>query len=133
MSMGGVDGGTPADLKSGAQGTIMDVIFSNYASGDDLLKVRASYTTNCTVVKKDAWLNLTDGMSNTPLAVTNSSFIGVKVYTGSQNDDKTEDCSVSTDDQTAAENAAMPSSSAAGADKSVFIAWTAASLGGLLD
>lgn len=132
-SLGGVDGGTPADLKSKAQGTIKDVIFSGYEDGDDLLKVRASYSNDCADASEDAWLHLTDASSNVPLKLMNSNFTGVEVYTASKNDDESADCTVSSDDQTAADNASVPSSGAAGANTTVFASWTAASINGLLD
>lgn len=132
-SLGGVDGGTPADLKSKAQGTIKDVIFSGYEDGDDLLKVRASYSNDCADASEDAWLHLTDASSNVPLKLMNSNFTGIEVYTASKNDDESADCTVSSDDQTAADNASVPSSGAAGANTTVFASWTAASINGLLD
>ncbi|MCF6361650.1 MAG: hypothetical protein L3J29_12920 [Cyclobacteriaceae bacterium] len=123
-SLGGADGGTPADLKSNAQGVIDNVIFSGYAVGDDLLKIRASYQNNCADAKTDAFTHLTDVTAT--LKILNANFGGVSVYT------KVDGCSVSTTDQTAAEQVAIPSVNAIGADISVFVDWTAASISGEL-
>jgi len=79
LSLGGSDAGTPADLKSKAQGTIDNVIFSGYAAGDDLIKVRASYQNNCADAKTDAFTHLTDASAT--LKLMTSKFSGVKVYT----------------------------------------------------
>ncbi|MFY0687729.1 MAG: hypothetical protein JXQ90_11220 [Cyclobacteriaceae bacterium] len=111
MTAGGDDPGTPADLKSKAQGTIENVKF-DYAT-DAELKIRASYTDNCSG-KTDALSNLVDGT----LKLTGSEFAGVKVYTTS------DICTVAAGDQTAAEGAAV-SATATGADATVF-EWTAA-------
>lgn len=123
-SLGGSDPGTPADLKSKAQGTIDNVIFADYGSGDDLIKIRASYNDSDCSAKTDAFTHLTD--ANPTLKLVSSKFGGVEVYTGSTV------CTVSSEDQAAAEAAAVSSSSAAGADTSVFADWTVASLSGLL-
>ncbi len=121
-SLGGADGGTPADLKSKAQGTIDNVIFSGYAAGDDLLKIRASYQNDCADAKADAFTYLID--ANATLKLIESNFEGVKVYT------KVDGCSVPNADQTAAEAVSTPSTSAAGANTTVFANWTAASIAG---
>lgn len=122
MSLGGTDPGTPADLKSKAQGTIDNVIFT-YAGGDDI-KIRASYQNDCVDSKTDAFTNLTGG----DLVLTTSKFDGVSVYTKSVAADGTTSCSVKAADQTAAEGAAVSSDSAAGATSSVFDSWSLASI-----
>ncbi|MCF6351508.1 MAG: hypothetical protein L3J06_00715 [Cyclobacteriaceae bacterium] len=122
MSLGGADVGTPADLKSNAQGTINNVIFTGYAAGDDLIKIRASYQNNCANAKTDAFTHLTN--IDATLQLVESNFVNVKVYT------KVEGCSVPVADQTAAENATASSANAAGANTSVFANWTAASIAG---
>ncbi len=122
LSLGGSDAGTPADLKSKAQGTIENVIFTGYATGDDLIKIRASYQNNCADAKTDAFTHLTDASAT--LKISNTNFGGVKVYT------KVDGCSVPAADQTAAEQVATASANATGADTSVFADWTAASISG---
>ena len=131
MSLGGVDGGTPADLKSKAQGNIDNVIFSGYASGDDLIKIRASYQNDCADVKVDAWEHLTNGGTNVPLNLITSNFIGVMVYTTSVATDGTTGCTLHVNAQTDADAAAVSSANAAGADATVFADWTIASINGV--
>ena len=131
MSLGGVDGGTPADLKSKAQGNIDNVIFSGYASGDDLIKIRASYQNDCADVKEDAWEHLTNDGSNLPLNLIVSNFTGVKVYTKSVAVDGTTGCSLQVNAQPDADAAAVPSANATGADVTVFANWTIASINGI--
>ncbi len=122
LSLGGADAGTPADLKSKAQGTIENVMFNGYAAEDNIIKIRASYQNNCADAKTDAFTHLTDAT----LKLSNLNFGGVKVYT------KVDGCSVPAADQTAAERVAIPSTNATGADTSVFADWTAASISGEL-
>ena len=123
MSLGGVDGGSPADLKSRAQGNIDNVVFSGYASGSDLIKIAATYDdANACAIKADAFSNFT--ASNTLKLIT-CSFAGVEVYTNST-------CTVSSTDQAAADSNAISDSNATGADISVFADWTAASISGTL-
>jgi len=123
-SLGGTDVGTPADLKSKAQGTIDNVTFMDYPSGDELIKIRASYNDADCSAKEDAFTHFTDATPTLNLMTSN--FAGVTVYT------KSTVCTVSDADQTAANNAASPSGSAAGADTSEFENWTIASLLGIL-
>ncbi|MEN8250239.1 MAG: hypothetical protein ABFS32_15000 [Bacteroidota bacterium] len=125
MTLGGADEGTPADLKSKAQGTIDNVIFSAYSSGN--LKIRASYQNDCADAKTDAYTHLIAG----DLALITSKFDGVSVYTKSVAADGTTSCSVKAADQTAAEGAAVSSDSATGASSSEFDNWTLASIKGL--
>lgn len=128
MSLGGVDAGSPADLKSKAQGTIDNVIFSGYPAGDDLLKIRASFQNDCQDVKEDAWTHLT---STNTLQILTSNFVGINVYTKSLAGDGS-DCTVSNADQLEAESVAIPSNNALGADITVFENWTLASISGTL-
>ena len=132
-SLGGSDGGTPADLKSKAQGTIEDVIFAGYAAGDDLVKVRASYTNNCADVKEDAWVHLTDPNSGVTLRLVNSQFNGIKVYTKSVAADGSTTCGLAATAQADAEAAVAATANATGADLTVFANWTLASISGLLN
>jgi len=121
-SLGGADAGTPADLKSLAQGKIENVVFTGYPTDDSLIKIRASYQNNCADAKIDAFTHLTDASAT--LKISDANFGGVKVYT------KVDGCSVSVADQIAAEQVAIPSTNATGADISVFADWTAASISG---
>ena len=125
MSLGGAKPGSPADLKSGAQGKIDNVIFSNYVVDADLIKIRSSYddANNC-AIKSDAYTHLTDGSAT--LKLITSKFMGVNVYT------KSDMCSVVGDEQLAAERVAVSSENATGADISTFNAWTLASIKGIL-
>lgn len=78
-SMGGSVTGTPADLKSKAQGTIENVVFSGYPVGDNLIKIRASYQNGCLDAKTDAFTHLMDASATLQLVTTE--FVGVEVYT----------------------------------------------------
>ncbi|RLD24363.1 MAG: hypothetical protein DRI71_02785 [Bacteroidetes bacterium] len=130
-SLGGVDAGTPADLKSKAQGTIQNVIFLSYAAGDDLLKIRASYENDCADVKIDAWEHLTNANSTVPLKIMTSNFAGTKVYTGSEATNGSE-CTLHANAQTDADAAAVSDAGAAGANTATFANWTLASINGLI-
>ena len=123
------ESGTPADLKSKAQGNLIDLVFSGYASGKDVLKVRASYSDNCTTAKTDAFTHLTDATAT--LVVSSTNVTGVSVYTGSEGD--AGDCTVPTEDQQAAEAKVVNDTNAAGANSAVFASWTAASIKGVLN
>lgn len=118
--------GSGADLKSNAQGTINNVIFQGYSSGNNI-KVRSSFTNNCTTAKTDAYTYLVDA---TPiLKLENSSWTGlVSVYTKSENENATT-CPVPASYEIDA-NAVAISSAATGADLSVF-SWSVASATGL--
>lgn len=119
--------GSAADIKSKAQGTLQNIKFSGYANAK--LKIRASYNNNCLDSKEDAFSHLTG--ANPSLVITNTEFDVIEVYTKSQNDAGTSDCTVSDADQAAA-SAAVTSAVATGADGAVFSGWTAASVNGLL-
>lgn len=119
--------GSGADLKSKAQGTIKNVTFEGFAT-DKNIKVRSSFSDNCTTPKTDAYDYLVDATPT--LKLENSSWIGsVTVYTASE-DDNEDPCPVPATYGPAA-NAVAISATSAGADASVF-GWTAASSAGLL-
>jgi hypothetical protein len=123
MSLGGADGGSPADLKSKAQGVIDNVVFSGYASGDDQIKLRASYNSGDCSAKTDAFSHFTDATPT--LQLIDSKFNGVVVYT------KSSTCEVALSDQQAVTAIAFSSDNARGGDISVFADWTIASISGL--
>ena len=123
MSLGGADGGSPADLKSKAQGNIDNVVFSGYASGNDLIKIRASYNDGDCSGKADAFTYAIEVSAT--LKLIESGFSGVKVYT------KSTMCSVAASDQSAAEGALVSSNSATGANIIEFANWTLASIRGI--
>ena len=126
MSVGGAKPGSPADIKSKAQGTIDNVIFSNYVTDADAIKIRSSYDdANSCAIKTDAYTHLTD--VNATLKLVTSNFVGVEVYT------KYDACSVLVGEQLSAEAAAVSTTDAVGADKSTFDNWTLASIAGLLN
>ena len=126
-TLGGDKPGTPADIKSNAQGTIDNVVFSYPSNGE--LKIRASFTNNCTEAKTDAFTHLTQATPT--LEIINSNQTGVKVYTSSTADDETT-CPVSGEDQSAAEAKVTADANATGADKAQFADWTVASNTGIL-
>lgn len=120
-------GGSGADLKSKAQGTIKNVTFEGFAA-DKNIKVRASFSDNCVNAKTDAYSYLVDATPT--LNIENTSWTGlVTVYTASE-DDNEDPCPVPATYGPAA-NAVAISGTSAGADASVF-SWTAASAKGLL-
>lgn len=126
-TLGGDKPGTPADIKSSAQGTIDNVVFTYFSDGE--LKIRASFTNNCTETKTDAFTHL---IQATPtLEIINSNQTGVKVYTSSTADDETT-CPVSADDQSAAEAKVIADADANGADTAPFADWTVAANTGIL-
>lgn len=119
--------GSGVDFKSKAQGTLKNVVFEGFASGKNI-KVRASFTDNCTTAKTDAYSYLVNA---TPiLKIQSSTWIGaISVYTASEDDNSTT-CPVPVSYSDAA-NVAASSSPTVGADASVF-SWTAAQTTGLL-
>ena len=119
-----VYGGAPAngDFKSKAQGTITNVKFGT-------AKIRASYQNDCTDPKTDAFTHLSDLAPK--LTFNATEFIQALVYTASQDDAATTDCTVFAVDQTAAESV-MTSTPATGATSSVFAGWTWCSVNGKL-
>lgn len=119
-------GGSAADFKSRAQGTVNNVKWVDFASAT--IKIRASYQNDCANPRDDAFTNLIAG----DLVITGSEFTAVSVYTASKNDAETEDCTVPGADQTAAE-AEITSTTATGvSDGTVWNDWTLASGLGLL-
>ncbi|XOV92703.1 MAG: hypothetical protein ACFHWX_21175 [Bacteroidota bacterium] len=127
--------GSAADLKSKAQGTLSNIKFSGYEGGAKI-KVRYSTKDNCGTVKTDAYTHMTDGTPS--LVIEGSEFGSISVYTGSFNtaDGSGEDgvdaeCDVPADAQTAAASKAT-STTATGADMSVFSGWTLADMNSLL-
>ena len=122
--------GTPADLKAKAQGNLIDLIFSGYTTGKDVLKLRASYSDNCVNAKEDAFTHLTDTQAT--LVVSSTNVEGVSVYSGSLADDESP-CEVSAADQTAAEGKVIKDINAAGASTATFASWTAVSIKGFLN
>lgn len=123
----GANNGTPADLKSKAQGTIDNVIFTGYPSGSDLIKIAASFDPdNACADKTDAYTHFTAATAT--LKLVTSKFVGVTVY----DSDDEDTCDLPAGYQTEAEAKATSSDSAAGVDASVFADWTAASMSGLL-
>ncbi|MBL1280674.1 MAG: hypothetical protein COA33_010390 [Fluviicola sp.] len=116
-------GGTTAnaDLKSKAQGTISNVKLGT-------IKVRASYQSNCTAAKEDAFTHLTN--ASPTLIVTGTEFVAVSVYTGSFDNTGVTSCTVFPADQTNAQGA-ITSTVATGANPAGY-AWTWCSIKGKL-
>ena len=131
-SIGGAVPGSPADLKSKAQGTLDNLIFESYETGKNLIKIRASYQNDCADNKEDAFTHLTVEDPAT-LVIKNSNFAGNSVYTQSTDGaDPANSCSVSQADQNAADAVIVADAAATGADDTVFSEWTAASIKGVL-
>lgn len=116
----GVDG-SGADLKSDAQGTLSNVVFTGYASGKGLLKVEGEYDENCDVTDEtDARGNFISG----ELVANNTTAEAAKLYS-KQDDDKNPICEdLPTADVEDVAGAFTSSATATGADASVF-GWTA--------
>jgi hypothetical protein len=120
--------GSAADFKSKAQGTVENVIFSNY-NGGSVIKIAASYKDDCLNSKTDAFTNLTDTPAK--LIFNGCKFDSNEVYTKSKASDGTTTCTVSSTDQTAADEKLISDPSASGADVSVF-SWTISKSVGVL-
>ena len=103
--------GSAADLKSKAQGSILNVTF-DYPNS--VIKVRSSYESDCVTPKTDAYTNLISNILN----IDNCSFDNVSVYSPS--------CTVSQSDQNVANGAVVIGSGSTIDINSVF-SWTLAS------
>ena len=113
--------GNPADFKSKAQGTVENVVFQGYATGQKLL-IAASYDDACGSTS-NAFKNLVDGN----LVFTNVNYTGytVDVYASSGT------CDTTADDGTAA-NLIVSNESATGASSSTWN-WTFSASRSLID
>lgn len=124
----GVDG-EAADLKSDAQGTLENIVFTGYATGDGVLKFEGEYSAACEA-RTDALGTFGDALDNlimtTPVfVITDSKAEGVEAYS-KVDDDKNPICAnLPAADQSAAEAKFTSDDTATGADKSSF-GWTAA-------
>lgn len=114
-----VGGGSAADFKSNAQGTVDNVKWAGFTSA--VIKIRAAYQNDCADSKADAFTNLIAD----DLAFTTVEFSSVLVYTSSDNDAGTADCSVPAADQTAAEGK-ITSETATGAGDASIWSWSLA-------
>jgi hypothetical protein len=112
--------GTPADLKSKAQGTISNVTFEY---GSTPIKIRASFDSGC-AAKTDAAKNVESGILN----INNSSWASLKVYENAE----TPTCV----DETAAAQTAVEAALSAGSGGTVnpaaLFSWGAAGIRGEL-
>ncbi len=120
---GSGDNASAADFKSGAMGTVSNVLFTGYANAK--VKIRASYTNNCSASKSDAFTNLIGG----ELVFTNCQFNAVSVYTGSTDDNEV-DCEVAAADQTSAEQALTIGTATGASNATAWDSWTLASIKG---
>ncbi len=123
--------GSAADFKSDAQGTINNLVFIGYKDGAKL-KIEGEYDTECVrdASKVDALGNFIAGT----LKVENTNYGSLKVYS-KEDDNKNPlcgDAAVIAADKVKVDAEASVSTTATGADLSVF-AWTAAKEDGLLD
>ena len=121
----GAEGGN-ADIKSDAQGTFDNVKFP---TGGEL-KIEGEYaagdcTDHATGTYSDALQNVIDG----DFTITGTEFGAISVYSKKDSDGNALCTAVSASDQSAAETALGASTTATGADGSVF-GWTAAVLSG---
>ncbi len=130
-----------ADLKSKAQGNIMNCVWIGY---DKYIKVRASYNDDCTD-KSDSWTNIETGalvISQSELVSTTASAADVaSVYV--DGDDATQIAcfeaagetaakEMAADNMVATNGNAVVGSATKGADLTVFENWTWSSNAGLL-
>lgn len=121
-----VGGGSAADFKSRAQGTVSNVKWTGFTSAT--VKIRASYQNNCVDSKSDAFTNVTGD----DLTFSNVEFTAVSVYTGSKDDAGTSSCTVPAADQTAAEGKITSSTTTGATDSSIWNTWSLASALSLL-
>jgi len=117
----GTADGSAGDFKSKAQGTISNVTFDYSSLGGKSVKIRSKYDENCGD-KSDALSNLKSG----DLTFTNSSFSGVSVYDGDEDDDGNVLCPDELEaNQTAAEGI-MISGAGGTLNPAVLFSWGAA-------
>ncbi|VXD17542.1 hypothetical protein [Marinoscillum sp. 108] len=113
-------GGSGADFKSKAQGSVTNVKWANFTGGSTV-KIRASFNADCTV-KTDAMSHLTAG----DLSFTTVEFAAIKVYSD-------QDCATELAAAQASAEASVTIGTATGvSDATVFASWTAAAQAGLL-
>ncbi|MGB0524040.1 MAG: hypothetical protein ACPGJS_13815 [Flammeovirgaceae bacterium] len=122
-----VGGGSAADFKSAAQGTVNNVKWSGF-DPSAVIKIRASYENDCADAKTDAFTNL----ANDDLVFTTVEFTEVSVYTGSKAADGTTSCTVPGADQTTAEGKVTSSTATGAGDASIWNNWSLAAGLGLL-
>ena len=120
--------GSAADIKSDAQGTLENIVFSGYSSAK--LKFEAEYSAgDCldheTKSYNDAVQKLLDG----DFLITKTNYGSISVYSKKDANDDALCGSIPVTDQDAAAAKATPDATATGADTSVF-SWTAAKLSG---
>ncbi|PTB96587.1 hypothetical protein C9994_06690 [Marivirga lumbricoides] len=113
-------GGSAADFKSSAQGTVKNVKWSGFTGGATI-QIRASYTADDCERRIDALANLL----SEDLVFETVEFGAISVYTSSAG------CTT-TDDQTAAEGIITSETATGASDATVFNGWTLASLSDLL-
>ncbi|MBL6447543.1 hypothetical protein JMN32_14590 [Fulvivirga sp. 29W222] len=117
-------GGSAADFKSKAQGTVNNVKYSGFTGGATI-KIRASFDPgNSCADKTDAYTNLIGDN----LVFTTIEFSAVSVYDG----DGADACDVPASYQTSAAGKVSSTSATGASDASVFDAWSAASISALL-
>lgn len=104
-----------ADFKSRAQGTIINVTMG-------VIEIAASYETDCSTVKEDAFAHLMD--ANPTLIFTNSSYDAYEVYTKSV-DGSGGACGVPAADNTIPSSVLSSSTSATGNTTQFSWSWTA--------
>ena len=103
------------EFKSKAQGTITNV-------NVDTVKVRISFESDCSTLKTDAWTHLTQASPTLVFSGTEFSIVDVFTSTKDPNDDPCTGVPTAFQ-QSDAENA-MSSTTATGADASVFNSWS---------
>lgn len=114
--------GNPADFKSKAQGTIDNVVFQGYASGQKIM-IASSYDASCALTS-NAYKNLKDGN----LVFTNVAYAGytVDVYASSGT------CDTSADDATAGDLIGSSTGATGGPAASTW-SWTVSSSKSLIE
>ena len=119
--------GHAGDFKSKAMGTFNNVKYEGFAADVLEISFRASYQTDCTTTKTDAFSNLIDG----ELVLSNVNYDGAFVYTESV-DGSDMECDVEAGADAAAEGKITTGTATGATDASVWDDWTLSSLSGLL-
>ncbi|MEQ9289872.1 MAG: hypothetical protein RIG77_23290 [Cyclobacteriaceae bacterium] len=123
----GVDG-SAADIKSDAQGTFNNLVFSGYSSAT--LMFEGEYSAgDCSDHETKSYNDAVQKLLDGDFVITKTNYGSISVYSKTDENKDPLCASIPATDQSAAAAKASPDASATGADTSVF-GWTAAKLSG---
>ncbi|MFY0651687.1 MAG: hypothetical protein JXQ96_06620 [Cyclobacteriaceae bacterium] len=120
--------GSAADLKSDAQGTLENLVFTGYSSAK--LKFEAEYSAgDCSDHETKSYNDAVQKLLDGDFVITKTNYGSISVYSKVDSNKDPLCANVPAVDQDAAAAKATPDATATGADTSVFV-WTAAKLSG---